>query len=287
MKIGHIINPVDVSESSDLYLAQPITFETMRTALEVAKGQVEVNQFTAQYQEDRHLIPDWFKKTLDLERSVLDIEEFKVKRKLPLLQDILDRLYWASDDDCDYLIYTNVDIALMPNFYIGVYELINQGYDAFTITRRTIPVTYSDVNQIPLMVAHPGKPHPGHDCFIYRRDVHPKFYLDQACIGASEVGKIMNTNLIYNARNFKEFKDLHLTFHIGDDRSWNSPELTDYFEYNRKALARTLKHYRTIRTIPDHPLIEKYLRQIETKSLPRTKYMKRKLKRLIWNRIDE
>jgi hypothetical protein len=32
--IAHIINPVDVGVSSDLFIAQPITFETMRVARE-------------------------------------------------------------------------------------------------------------------------------------------------------------------------------------------------------------------------------------------------------------
>lgn len=81
MRIAHIINPVIVPESSDLFIAQPITFETMNIAKEYAKPEVEVTLFSAQYSEDHGLIPDFFHKTSDLDRSVLDFGNFKEKRK--------------------------------------------------------------------------------------------------------------------------------------------------------------------------------------------------------------
>jgi len=42
LKIAHIVNPVKVDISSDLYFAQPITFETMRTAREIACGKMDI-----------------------------------------------------------------------------------------------------------------------------------------------------------------------------------------------------------------------------------------------------
>jgi len=111
VKIAHIINPVKVEKTSDLYVAQPITFETMRRARDFAAGRVEVTLYTAQFKEDREFIPSIFNKTRDLERSVLDLGTFKIKRKLPILKDILDRLFQASD--ADYFIYTNTDFGLM------------------------------------------------------------------------------------------------------------------------------------------------------------------------------
>jgi hypothetical protein len=194
--------------------------------------------------------------TPDLDRSVLEAGSFRRARKLPFIGDILDRLYNATD--ADYLIYTNVDIALMPHFYLAVDRLIDCGYDAFTITRRTIPSTHRTEEQIPLMYAQVGEPHPGHDCFVFRRDVYPDYYLGEACIGASEVGKLLNLNLICHATKFGEFKDLHLTFHLGDDRIWQSPDLCDYSEHNRKVLVRGLEHFQAIRDLPDHTLVNQY-----------------------------
>src|SRR5688572_15475844 len=114
LSFAHIVNPVIVPETSDLFFAQPITFETMRRARAAAQEVAEVALLTAQYPEDRPLVPDDFVATPDLERSALDLGEFKIPRKLPLVRDILDRLY-ESAPQADFLIYTNVDIAVMPH----------------------------------------------------------------------------------------------------------------------------------------------------------------------------
>ena len=122
---AHIINPVSVPPGSDLFRAQPITFASMTIARDFARGQAEVTQFTAQYPEDRHMVPDGFVLTPDIEQSVLDVGTFQVPRKLPLLKDILDRLYQSST--AEILIYTNADIALLPHFYAAVNELWQEG----------------------------------------------------------------------------------------------------------------------------------------------------------------
>jgi len=66
-----------------------------------------------------------------------------------LIQDILNRLY--DESNADYFIYTNVDIAVMAHFYVSVSKIIELGYDAFVINRRTIPKCYKNVEDIPLM----------------------------------------------------------------------------------------------------------------------------------------
>ncbi len=189
IKIAHIINPVIVNEFSDLHIAQPIAFATMQTAQKQAEGKVDVTIYTAQYPEDRAIIPESFIQTPDLDRSILDIAKFQLPRKLPLIKDILDRLYEAAPD-ADYLIYTNADIALQPHFYTEVAKIIEQGYDAFVINRRTIPDKYKDISEIPLMYAEKGKPHPGQDCFVFKRSLYPKFYLETHAIGIGFCFKI-------------------------------------------------------------------------------------------------
>lgn len=253
-RIAHIVNPVIVSSSSDLFLAQPITFESMRIARSFAQDSVDVTLYSAQYASDHEIIPDDFQKTPDLQDSVLNFGRFQRDRKLPLLRDILDRLYAATD--ADYLIYTNVDIGLMPNFYLAVQKLIEQGYDAFVVNRRTISKTYQSPAELPLIYAQVGKPHGGHDCFIFKRDVYPYYELGTACIGAGRIGKVLLLNLICNAQKFIEIQDLHLTFHLGDDRVWKSPEFSDYFDHNDRELVAILKHYLEQESLPDHPIIQ-------------------------------
>lgn len=231
-KIAHIINPVIVEKSSDLYVAQPITFETMKIARKNAAGQVAVDLFTAQYPEDRPLVPDGFQATADLERSVLDLGRFQKKRKLPLLADILDRLYEASD--AEYFIFTNVDIGVLPHFYITINALIDANLDAFVINRRTISAEYRRLAEIPLMYAEVGHKHEGHDCFVFRREVYPKYHLGAVCIGIPLVGRVLLWNLIGHAKKFKEFKKMHLTFHLGpgNDNVWQGQEWSDYRAHN-------------------------------------------------------
>lgn len=237
-KLAHIINPVAVKESSDLFIAQPVTFESLRVAKQFADSAVEVSQYTAQYPEDHSIIPDSFVRTSDLDRSVLDLGAFQVPRKLPLIGDILGRLYDASD--AEYFIYSNVDIALMPNFYVTVNAIIEAGYDAFVINRRTIPSQYRSARELPLMYAEVGHSHPGYDCFIFRRECVPRFLLGSMCIGASKIGVALTANLICFARRFKEFADVHMTFHIGNDRAWRNPTLNDYFIHNKNEAQRIL-----------------------------------------------
>ncbi len=229
-RIAHIVNPVVVGENSDLYDAQPITFESMRIAKEFVRGKVDVELFTAQYPEDRSIVPDDFHVTPDLDRSILDFGTFQQPRKLPLIKDILDRLYDALD--AEYLIYTNVDIAVLPHFYDSVSAIIDSGFDAFVINRRTIPDHFRNLAELPLMFACVGEKHIGHDCFVFKRDVSDNFELGKTCIGMPLIGQVLIWNLICQANNFKEFTDEHLTFHIGNDETWKDEGFSDYRRHN-------------------------------------------------------
>ena len=237
-KIAHIINLFKPEKLSDLNIAQPITIETMRTARSFYPHLIEVSQLITQYSEERSAIPKDFDSTADLKRSILDIKSFNVTRKLPLMKDILDNLYYNTT--AEYLIYTNVDIALQPYFYWTVSKIIEQGYDGFIINRRTIPGTYKKVDDIPLMYSELGEKHLGWDCFVFKRSLYPHFELGTACIGTGWIGRILITNIACFAKQFKIFTDLHLTFHIGDEESWKSDAYNDYFNHNRNECRKIL-----------------------------------------------
>lgn len=244
IKIAHIIHPGIVAPTSDLVIAQPITFETMHTAQEFARNRVDVDVqlYAVQYaDEERIPLPGSFIRTRDLTRSVMDVATFHTRRKFALIKDILDILYESSG--ADYLIYTNVDIALQPYFYQVAADFIRQGYDAFIINRRTIPGHYKAIEEIPLMYAEIGEKHPGWDCFIFKRELYPRFMLGNACIGADWIGRVMLTNIATLATRFKVFTDLQMTFHIGDGRAWQSDEFSDYAEHNKEECRKTLVEF--------------------------------------------
>lgn len=240
LKIAHIVHPVVVDHTSDLIVAQPITFETMRTARKYAKGTAKVQLYAVQYHDEERIpLPRCFKRTADIERSVTDVHTFGEKRKLALIKDILDALYESAK--ADYFIYTNVDIALQPFFYLTLSRIIEQGYDAFVINRRTITDRYSAIRDIPLMYGEAGDPHPGYDCFVFKREVYPEYKLGDICIGTAWIGRAMLANLVAYGSKFKEFQDLYLTFHIGDPRPWMKEEFSDYFLHNRRELLKIVE----------------------------------------------
>ena len=242
-RITHIINPVAADKDSRFYFTQRVTFRTMQIARNFASNNVDVDFLSVQYPEDRGILPRGFVPAPDLERSILDLGVFQKPRKLPLLQDILARAYEYAESE--YFVYTNIDIGLLPNFYLSVQNIIDAGFDAFTINRRTISDHYSTIDQIPQMYAEVGDPHRGWDCFVFSRTAFAKYQLGDVCIGIPRADLVLLGNLIAHAKNFKEFRDLHLTFHLGNDRSWWHKDFDDYETHNTSEAVRVLTEIET------------------------------------------
>ncbi|MCW8830772.1 MAG: sulfotransferase [Gammaproteobacteria bacterium] len=262
MKIAHIVNPVLVSDKSDLYVAQPITFETMRKSREAAKTLgIEVDLFYTCYEEDLSIAPENFKFAGLLDRSVIDVNNFSCVRKLPLIKDILDRLYKSSD--AEYFIYTNVDISLYENFYEEVKSKIDFGYDSFVINRRTLTSEYTSIDEVDQMYKDKGEEHPGYDCFVFRRDAYNKYNLGATCIGANWIGRALISNLITKSTKFKIFDKEYLTFHIGDDRSWKIEKYNDYDVHNQHEVRSILKNIEESGELYKSELLVRFKKQFD------------------------
>jgi hypothetical protein len=250
MKFGHIINPVKASPASELSVVQPITFESIRAAKQFSAGKAEVELYTVSFAEDREIIPEYFIKLPDLERSVRDVGNFTKVKKYPILMDVFRALYEASD--AEYLVYTNMDIALMPQFYVTVSEILKRNHDVVLINRRGISSKYTRVEELSLMYSDFGEPHPGFDCFVFKRELLNKIILENICLGVpfSEVALVHN--FIAFAENMKLVDDLHLTFHIGTEvMPAREPESFQHnkSEYQDKIYPR-LKPFLDIRKFP-------------------------------------
>jgi hypothetical protein len=255
ISIAHIINPVKVGPDnpSHLYVAQPVTFQTMINAQNYAKGVVDVKLFTAQYSEDREIIPDsGFVITSDLEKSIHDYAELKNKsKKLPTVNDIIKKLY--NNSNAEYFIYSNADIAVRKNFYVVLSKLINSGFDAFCIHRmdvmKEIPdIGILDVSLLEVIYRLKGETHPGHDCFVFRRDIIPNMDCGNVFVGYPPIGAVLKNEIKVNCRRMGELSsDVNLTFHLGKDQSW-LPKSKNNKEYKilNKMLAKELKEKRGI-----------------------------------------
>lgn len=216
LKIAHIINPVKVGENSDLFFAQPITFESIKIAQAFSsKGLYEVNVFTTQFEEDRSIIPEGFIQLSNLQKSVLDVNPTLKGKKLPLIGSIMEKL--NEIEAADFVIYTNMDIALMPYFYDTVVGYLEQGYDALVINRRRISSKYQSVAELPLMYADMGKSHPGFDCFVVKTSLLDRFVWGEICVGISFLEATFVHNIFAHASKPLYIPDAHLTFHLGMD----------------------------------------------------------------------
>jgi len=198
---------------------------------------IKVELLTAQFPEDHPIIPDYFRKAPDLERSAADFCTFTKPKKLPLLKDLVHRLYCASD--APYLIYTNVDIALQPHFYVEVATRIKTGLDAFIINRRRIPGHFRRVEELREMYVLRGEPHPGFDCFVFHRSLYPKFELEKICVGIPFVEMTFSQNLFCYAKNFRLFNRDFLTFHIGMEIFKERDK--EYVRYNKKEFWKAIE----------------------------------------------
>ncbi len=282
-KIAHIINPFNADSSSDLHTAQPITFASMLKAKEEAKNIVDVELWTSQFPEDRNMIINGFQATQDLNRSVLDLASFEIKLKLPLIDDIVRRLY--NESDAEYLVYTNVDIGVYPNFYTEINRFIDDGLDAFIINRRRLPSQYTKVEQLTDIYQEKGKKHPGFDCFVFHRDLFKKFQLAEICIGVPFIGITFSQNIFALAKKHKLFENEILTFHIGME-IFKGRAAREYFKYNQKqfwiAMNSPLKKHLSSKKIPysNLPLPLRLIRWGLQPSIPIRLMLKLEIKRI-------
>ena len=258
MRIAHIINPVKVSEDRDLHWQQPITFRTMLKSVSfIDTDEMVVRLYATFYPECEEIVPLWMGRTKPLEKSALDLQDFGIPRKLPLFREILDRLYESSD--ADYFIQTNADIGLMPYFYTFVKSLIDGGCDSFCINKRIIPEELKE-EDLSVMWSTLGLPHAGCDCFVFRRELYPKFDLGDIVMGTPWSETTLITNLVRYAKNFNVFKNAHATFHLGDRRIWLGHEYNDYRIHNTNEFARVLKKLsKGNRKILEHDAIKNQL----------------------------
>ncbi len=282
IRITHIINPVKVTESSDLYKSQPITFASILEAKNYTKETCIINLCTTQFEEDKSIIPEGFLILSNLSRSVNNIDKTLIEKKLPLIADILIKLKEVPDSD--YYIYTNSDIALMPYFYKVVHNFIIQGYDSIVINRRRLSKNYSDVSDLEMMYADLGLSHPGFDCFIFKANLLDKFILGNICVGMPFLEVTLMNNIFSFAEKPLFLPDAHLTFHLGLDVMpkrnkkyyWHNrneyfdkvePLLKPHFNIKKLPYAMLPMHKRAIKWLLNPSLFTKNYFELEGKNI--------------------
>lgn len=239
MRIRHVIPTVGPSAPTELIEAQELTLQSIERARRCVDGGIEVDVRAVRFADEPLDVP-WVTDCPVLTRSVLDMATFEVPRRLPLLHDVLGGL--GDPSDYDVAILTNVDIAVQPLFYELVAEIADEGHDAFSITRRTVQPRFRGSSLARFSTAE-GTVHPGHDCFAMSSAIVERLIPCDVALGVRWVARTLLWQLQLNAENYRNFGDLHATFHVGDDLVWTNPRLADYEEWNESevlALVRDL-----------------------------------------------
>jgi len=229
IKFAHLINSFKCNKDnpSYLYYAQPITFKSMTVAKNTAKkNNIDIKLYSIHYPEDNKIVPKNFIKLPYLKRSTQTLfPNISKNKKLPIIQDMFNSILEHSD--ADYIIFTNSDIGVQPHFYKEINNIIkNQNLDSFSINRRdNLPKFKNNdmrlnPNNICYLYKLKGKNHPGHDCFIIKKEILKKINMGLMFTGYPPWGNTLINKLKNINNKHIIFRDLFLTFHLGSDRSW-------------------------------------------------------------------
>lgn len=213
LRINHIINPYTAKVGSENYIAQPICQASIAEAQKYAAGTVDVQLYFASSNADTVNVHPSFLPLGSLSASILDHVKTSRNRALPLFAGLLKAA--AAARECDYIVYTNADIGVMPGFYKQIELYTSKGYDAFAINRRRIPAKFTSVDQLEEIYAEAGEKHTGYDTIIFKSELLSKFTLGNVAIGIPYFDTTLMHNLYAHSNNFRLFTGKHLTFHIG------------------------------------------------------------------------
>jgi len=277
----HIINPFPCPETSEHGIASRITYASLRIAAdEAAKSGIQVEVNAVVLPGDEIAIKPPARLAGHLRRTVQDIHPMTPKRPFPLIADIL--LTGAESSTCDYLIFTNMDIAVQPDFYVQLLEIIEKRFEPgtpFTVYRRNISSHYSDIEQLPEMYRQTGQIAYGYDCFVFPTSYVSQLDLGNCCIGAAHFDYLLFIALdAVSGFRARRINDLALTFHIGNDIAWSSQ--IDYIEHNLSESLAAIKRMHERFEIPKN---SNFARMERSHFLPNARIdsrVLRKLKRL-------
>lgn len=231
-RFTHILNPVAKPPGHDLTIAQDVTYRSIdaaRHAYKRTSGR-DIQVVCAGYDEDFPAFPAFTNASVKLKRSLRDLVGHPAAPKFPLVADILNLC--AEVADAEVLIFTNVDIALMPFFYDVVEKLLCDGLGSMTINRRCIDFDGGELVDLQTLYSKVGKSHVGHDCFVFRKSQLNQIDLGNLCVGLPGFDTVLRLILKHRCAPYADLRDRHLTFHLGDDMKWGDPAMKSWREWN-------------------------------------------------------
>ena len=206
----HVVPTVPDCGECDISNYQRMTLHSMRIARDyAAKHGIAVTLLRTRMDSEPHPLPEGFGETRPLNRSHIDhpgqlvgVHYDAKTPRLPLLRDVLDRAHESSS--ADYAVFTNLDIALFPDFYVKANAMLNTGPDALQFTRLGVPHPIDmlglekpgpwrseDYKRLVAMDPSLFKRHPGTDCMVFPRVWVPCIEVGASFLGCAPVGKAL------------------------------------------------------------------------------------------------
>ena len=210
----HIINPFSCADGTKNRKIQEITLQSIREASQLAAEEHRPELWATCLSIES--LPDLngFHLAPALTQCVHQETGMETAPALPYIDDILRK--GLTCGEAPYLIYTNMDIILQPHFYRCVAKWLEESPDAVVINRRRIPEYFLE-EPLEKIWAQAGKPHPGFDCFILKKDLIRHFILDKICVGIPFVEVSLMHNIFAFAKTYRLETSLNLTLHIGEE----------------------------------------------------------------------
>ena len=227
----HIVNPFPGRPGGEHALASRITWATLAVAFERAqKAGVAVCVRAVVLPGDESAVQPPASSVVYLERTVADVAILKPLRKLPLIGDLLS--VGSEAVTTSHVIFTNMDIAVQPAFYVRVAELVAELGEGvpFMLPRVNVPAELAAAPLDQLYAADGPLGH-GFDCFVIPRHLISGLDLGLACIGAGhfDLLLVMQLDRLSGYRS-RHLLDERLTFHLGNEIGWAAQ--IDYLEHN-------------------------------------------------------
>ena len=214
---------------------------TVKSVLEARRCAIPtVHLHSVVMQEEQDLAFEGFSQARPIVRGISDLAKFAIPRRLPLLFDIIDAGIEVSDPK-GFIVLTNSDICLNAGFYNSVSALLRYGVDCLVINRLTVG-ELDQYDQIPEMGGmEVGSRHLGFDCFVFPVSWASSFAKVASCVGMTGVMRPLLYNLVARANRLVMMKQACLTYHYGDEKSWDADKYKDYKLYNWSLMAESLK----------------------------------------------
>jgi hypothetical protein len=262
VKIRHLIPAVDGNASEPLRVAEELTIQSIRRAVDFSPHiDVEVmpiangDCFSPIWAENNFRVANINKPN---SRDVI-----KVGPRIPLVADILSS--FGEGHDRDLFVLSHPDIAVQPFFYEYLAHLAKESGKAGSIVRRTLPMGLLYERDWGAIYAHSGQPHSGHDCFFFPPESVKKLEVGKLYLGTPPTARVLMLNLRLLDIGFKVYRDQSATFHFGDDRDWKSNE--NRVLLSRMNLNEARSVVKTLKEVYPPDKVEKLLSRSGLKSL--------------------